>query len=187
MSCRDFRTCGQNITDPSWIKKSVVFKQPLCFKICMLSLLLKLSTSWDNSFSSIGATARCGLWPVEKYLSTFPYLSSTLSIFSRPVLEDFFLLLLSIISWVFFFVSSLPVFEYRSFWAPYAPSFSPGDPANVSFAPLSILLFFIPRQLATQNPASVSLGEILRKISFLESHACLAQIKCNEYSQNNRM
>jgi hypothetical protein len=43
--------------------------------------------------SSIGATARCGLWLVEQYLSIFPYLSPTLSI----------------LSWVFLFVSYLPV------------------------------------------------------------------------------
>ena len=42
--------------------------------------------------SSISATARCGLWPVEQYLSIFPYPSPTLSIFSLPALEDFFLL-----------------------------------------------------------------------------------------------
>ena len=55
--------------------------------------------------------ARCGLWPVEQYLFIFPYLSPTLSIFSLPTLEDLFLLLLSIISWVFLVVSSLPVLE----------------------------------------------------------------------------
>jgi hypothetical protein len=51
-----------------------------------------------SSSSSVGPTARCGLWPVEKYLSIFPYLSTTLSIFSLPALEDLFLLLLSILS-----------------------------------------------------------------------------------------
>jgi hypothetical protein len=60
--------------------------------------------------SSVGATARCGLWPVEQYLSIFPYLSLTLSIFSLPALEDLFLLL-SILSRVFLFVSSFPVLE----------------------------------------------------------------------------
>jgi hypothetical protein len=45
-----------------------------------------------SSFS-VGATARCGLWPVEQYLSIFPYLSPTLSIFSLPALEDLFPLL----------------------------------------------------------------------------------------------
>jgi hypothetical protein len=64
-----------------------------------------------SSSSSVGATARCGLWPVKQYLSIFPYLSPTLSIFSLPALEDLFLLLLSILSWVFLFVSSLPVLE----------------------------------------------------------------------------
>jgi uncharacterized membrane protein (DUF2068 family) len=64
----------------------------------------------NSSYSSVGATARCGLWHVEKYLSIFPYLSPTLSI-SLPALEDLFLLLLSTLSWVFFIVSSLPVLE----------------------------------------------------------------------------
>jgi len=64
-----------------------------------------------SSSSSVGATARCGLWPVEQYLSICPYLSPTLSIFSLPALEDLFLLLLFILSWVFLFVSSLPVLE----------------------------------------------------------------------------
>ena len=36
------------------------------------------------SSSSVGATARCGLWPVEQYLSICSYLSPTLSIFSLP-------------------------------------------------------------------------------------------------------
>jgi hypothetical protein len=63
------------------------------------------------SSSSIGATALCGLWPVEQYLSIFPYLSPTLSIFSLPALENLFPLLLSSLSWVFLFISSLPVLE----------------------------------------------------------------------------
>jgi len=33
-----------------------------------------------SSSSSVGATARCGLWPVEQYLSICPYLSPTLSV-----------------------------------------------------------------------------------------------------------
>jgi hypothetical protein len=64
-----------------------------------------------SSSSSVDVTARCGLWPVEKYLSFCPYLSPTLSIFSLPALEDLFPLLLSIFSWVFLFVSSIPVLE----------------------------------------------------------------------------
>jgi len=43
-------------------------------------------------------------------LSIFSYLSPTRSIFSFPALEDLFLLLLFLLSWVFLFVSSLPVF-----------------------------------------------------------------------------
>jgi hypothetical protein len=38
---------------------------------------------------------------------------------------------------------SLPVLECRSIWASYPPLFSLGDPANLSFAPLSILLYFL--------------------------------------------
>jgi len=68
-------------------------------------------SSSSSSSPSVGATARCGLWPVEQYLSICPYLSPTLSIFSLPALEDLFLLLLSILSWVFLFVSSLPVLQ----------------------------------------------------------------------------
>jgi hypothetical protein len=64
-----------------------------------------------SSSPSVAATARCGLWPVEQYLSICPYLSPTLSIFSLPALEDLFPLLLSILSWVFLFISSLPVLE----------------------------------------------------------------------------
>ena len=71
-----------------------------------LTPLLTISNS-----SYIAATARCGFWPVEQYLSIFPYLSPTLSIFSLPALGDLFILLLSILSWVFLFVSSLPVLE----------------------------------------------------------------------------
>jgi hypothetical protein len=69
------------------------------------------SWNWElSNSSSFGATARCGLWPVEQYHSVFPYLSPTLSIFSLPALEDLFPLL-TILSWVFPFVSTLPVLE----------------------------------------------------------------------------
>jgi hypothetical protein len=51
-----------------------------------------------------------GFGLVEQYISIYPYLSPTLSIFSLPTLEDLFTLL-SILSRVFLFVSSLPVLE----------------------------------------------------------------------------
>jgi hypothetical protein len=53
------------------------------------------------------------LWALacRKYLSVYPYLSPNLYIFSLPTLEDLFPLLLSILSWVFLFVSFLPVLE----------------------------------------------------------------------------
>ena len=82
----------------------------LQYFIALMFLNLNSSSS-SSSSSSIGTTARCGLWPVEQYLYIFPYISPTLSIFSLPALEDLFLLLLSILSWVFLFVSSLPVLE----------------------------------------------------------------------------
>jgi len=72
---------------------------------------IKDISSKPSSSSSVGTTARCGLWPVEQYLSIFPYLSPPLSIFSLTTLEDLFPLLLSILSWVFLFVSSLLVLE----------------------------------------------------------------------------
>ena len=105
----------------------------------------------NDTSSSVSATARCGFWPVEQYLSIFPYLSPTLSIFSPPALEDLFLLLLSILSLVFLFVSSHPVLERKSFWASYPPPFSPGGPANLSFAPLSILLYFSPLLISSSS------------------------------------
>jgi hypothetical protein len=91
--------------------------------------------------SFIGARARCGLWPVEQCPSILSYLSPALSILSLPALEDLFLLFLSILSWAFPFLSLLPVLKWRSFWASYPPPFSPGDPTNLSFVHLSILLY----------------------------------------------
>ena len=92
----------------------------------------------------IATTAHCGLWPVKQYPSILPYLSPTLSIFSLPALEDLYLLPLSILPWVFPFISSLPVLGWRSFWASYPPLFPPGDLTSLPFALLSILLYFLP-------------------------------------------
>jgi hypothetical protein len=83
-------------------------EQLLFLLLLLLLLLLPLLP--------VGATARCGLWPVKQYLSIFSYLSPTLYILSLPALEDLFLLLLSILSWavlfvVVVFVSSVPVLE----------------------------------------------------------------------------
>jgi hypothetical protein len=61
--------------------------------------------------SSIGTTAHCGLWPVKQSPSIYSYLSPSLSIFSFLALEDLFLLPLSILSWVFPCVLSLPDFN----------------------------------------------------------------------------
>ena len=120
----------------------------------LLSVYWRIKT-FKRSSSSIGTTAHCGLWPVEQCPSIFSYLPPTLSIFSPPALEDLFLLLLPILSWVFPFFSSLPVLEWRSFWASYPPPFSLGDLTSLYFALLSILLYFLlskrSRQLNTQN------------------------------------
>ena len=98
-----------------------------------------------NSFlpSSIGTTDHCGLWPVEHCPSIFSYLPPTLSIFSLPALEDLFPLPLSMLSWVFHFFSSLPLLEWRYFWASYPPPFSLRDLSSLSFALLSILVYFL--------------------------------------------
>jgi hypothetical protein len=61
-----------------------------------------------SSSTSVGATARCGLWPVDQYLSFVPIYHQ---LFSLPTPEDLFPLLLSILSWVFLFVSARPVLE----------------------------------------------------------------------------
>ena len=97
--------------------------------------------SSSSSSSSIGTTTHCGL--SNNVLPFFSYLPPILSIFSLPALEDLFLLPLSIFSWVFPFFSSLPVLEWRSFWASYPPPFSRGDLTSLSFALLSILLYFL--------------------------------------------
>ena len=114
------------------------------------SICTILSQKWlkSSSSSSIGTTAHCALWPVEKCSSIFSYLPPLLSIFSLPALEDLLLLLISILSWVFPFFSSLPVLERRSFWASYPPSFSLGDLTSLSLTQYSsdfnILHFTFP-------------------------------------------
>ena len=98
-------------------------------------------TSSSSSSSSIDTTATVGFSLSNNVL--FSYLPPTLSIFSLPALEDLFLLNLSIPSWVFPFFSSLPVLERRSFWSSYPPPFTLGDLTSLSFALLSMLLYFL--------------------------------------------
>ena len=83
------------------------------------------------------------LCPVEQCSSISSHLLPTLSIFSLPALEDLFLLPLFIFSWVFPFFPSFPVLEWRSFCASYLPPFSLDDLTSLSFALLSILLYFL--------------------------------------------
>ena len=77
------------------------------------------ATYYYSSSSSIGTTACCGLWPVERCPSIFSYLPPTLSIFSFPALgrslstSSFHLflglplLLVPSISWVMIFLGVL--------------------------------------------------------------------------------
>ena len=111
--------------------------------MCVCVYISSSSPSPPSPSSSSGSTARSGLWPVEQCPSIFSYLSLIISIFSLLDLEDIFLLLLSILSWVFLFVSSPPVLEWRSLKASYTPPFSPGDLTSLSFVPLFILLYFL--------------------------------------------
>ena len=122
---------------------SMSFRVTLMVTSFHVSDLRTFASSSYYYSSSIGTTAHCGLWPVEQCPYIFSYLPPTLSIFSLPALQDLFLLPLYIISWVFPFFSSLPVLERRSFWASYPPPFSLGDLTSLSFALLSILLYFL--------------------------------------------
>ena len=115
----------------------------ICLLLPLPPFFVFSSSSPSSPSSSIGTTAHYGLWPVKQCPSIFPYLPPTVSIFSLPALEDLFLLPLSIFSWVFPFFSSLPVLEWRSFWASYPPPFFLGDLTSLSFALLSILLYFL--------------------------------------------
>ena len=65
----------------------------------------------SSSSSSISTTAHCGLWPVYQHPATSSHLSPALSISSLLALEDPFLPLLSISSWVFPFVSAPPILD----------------------------------------------------------------------------
>jgi hypothetical protein len=120
------------------------------FVLCEVGNKVSRIISWLPVFkgltvssSSISTTARCGLWPVEQYPAIFSYLSPTISISSLLALQDPFLPLISIFSWVFPFESAPPLLQWRSSWAFYFPPFSPGDLASLSFVPLSILVYFL--------------------------------------------
>ena len=100
-----------------------------------------LSSFLPSFLPTIGTAAHCGLWPVEQCPSIF-FLSVTNSLHLltpstwRSLSTSSFHL-----SWAFPFFSSLPVLEWRSFWASYPPPFSLGDLTTLSFALLSILLY----------------------------------------------
>jgi len=85
------------------------------------------------------------LWALAcRTMSLHFFLSATNSLhLLTPSTPDFFLLPLSIFSWVFPFFSTLPGLEWRSFWASYPPPFSPDDLTNLTFVLLFILLYFL--------------------------------------------
>ena len=86
-------------------------------------------------------TVGFGLW--NNILPFFLSFTSSLHLLTH--ITYLFLLPLSILSWVFPFAPSLPVLEWRSFWASYPPPFSLGDLTSLSFDILSIVLYFLLR------------------------------------------
>jgi len=100
---------------------------------CIINKGLHGKNNETSILLSKGTTPHCGLWPVEQCPSIFSYLPPTLSTFLLPALKDLFLIPLSIFSWVFPFLSFLPVLEWRSFWASYPPPFSLGDITSLQY------------------------------------------------------
>ena len=120
-----------------------------------------ITSRYTNSYSavpfiqcdspSIGTTAHCGLCLVEQSPSIFSYLPPTLSTISLPALEDLFLLPLSILSWVFPFLSTFPVLEWRSFWASYSRPFSLGDLTSFILCPFIHFTIFSPLRISSSS------------------------------------
>jgi len=122
----------------SWCYIYMYIACPVCLRLILLVVTDHIVTS------SIGTNNP--LWALDCWTMSFHFFLSankSLHLLTPPALEDLFLLPLSIFSWVFPFFLSLPVLEWRSFWAFYPPPFSPGDLTSVSFALLSILLYFL--------------------------------------------
>ena len=99
------------------------------------------TAGYDIYSSSICTTAHCGLWPVEQCSSIFPICHQlSPSSHSQHLKISFFFLFPS-------FPGSSPSrpFQFLSedFWASYPPPFSPCDLTSLSFARLSILLYFL--------------------------------------------
>ena len=130
---------------------------PGIYSLTHHEIFVKLINTSSYSSSSTGTTAHCGLWPVEQCPSIFSYLPPTLSIFSLAALEDLVLLLLSIFSWVFPFFSSLPVLEWRCFWASYPPPFSPGVLTSLSFAHIHFTIFLLCPSLLVPDSSDFSI------------------------------
>ena len=140
--CMVYTVCSSS--DLTWVRQSPSKYQSM-YRWESVNIILLTSWLYHTSSSpyAIDTTAHCGLWPVEQCPSIFSYLPPTLPTFSFPALEELFLLPLSILFWFFSIFSSLSVLEWRFFWASYPPPFSLGDLTSLSFALLSILLYFI--------------------------------------------
>jgi hypothetical protein len=131
----------------------------------VLSLYTSLTFTGQNPFTktvvrkgapsfSVGATARCGLWPVEKYLSTFPYPSPTLSIFSLPAFEDLFL---------------LPTYLYTQYFKSWKTSCNYQNICLVLFRPSSLSLssLFLCSTFVTIRFLYVFFWVIPRRLNFI--------------------
>ena len=108
----------------------------------IIDIDLLTSSAASSSYSSIGTTARCGLWPVAQHPFFFWSITLSPSSHSQHLKISFYAL------FPYFPGSSpssrtLPVLVWRSFWASYPPPFSPGDLTNLSFAILFIVLYFL--------------------------------------------
>jgi len=176
-----------------FVEPEVSLPQPKQLSCCPCPESDKSSLRLSNRFiltssSSVGATARCGLWPVEQYLSIFPYLSPTLSISVYLVLHPSSLNL-----------SIIPLLDFRNktfftVWGcyptPNPQRGGPGYPFLSGSSPLTCLAWkALPVAYATASIAlrimwphkphhyvkvgTPSGGFILKPISILLSHLIL--------------
>jgi len=118
----------------------------LTFQVCLCNNLLRNEVTRMNDISFFFHWHYSPLWAWAcRTMSFHCSLSATNSLhLLTPSTWRSLLLPLSIFSWVFPFFSSLPVLEWRSFWASYPPPFSVGDLTSLSFALLSSLPYFFP-------------------------------------------
>ena len=111
---------GIHYDRPFYEQPSVRWNLTITIRYSLKMAAQSAETRWSDDYyvncdnlssSSISTTARYGLWPVKQCPAIFSYLLPTLSISSLLALEDPFLPLLSISSWVFPFFSASPVLD----------------------------------------------------------------------------